>query len=171
MIEPMNLITSLEHFLTYLRLHKGRSMRTLEQYEFHLWRLFTYMDPGLSKDSSGKLWDHREIFIDRDSEKRGANREARGVIQKSCKMTVDEVTKHTIDGFRLDLSKDDLSVKTINAHIITFRSWLKYLKKQEIPCLDPTVLDLMKPPDREVTFLTTEEIVRFFEAIPRDDIQ
>jgi site-specific recombinase XerC len=43
----MNLIESLENFLTYLRLHKGRSMRTLEQYEFHLWRLFTYLDPSL----------------------------------------------------------------------------------------------------------------------------
>lgn len=33
------------------------------------------------------------------------------------------------------------------------------------------MLDLLKPPDREVTFLTNEEIARFFETIPRDDIQ
>ena len=43
----MNIIESLEKFLTYLRLHKGRSIRTLEQYEFHIWRFFTYLDPRL----------------------------------------------------------------------------------------------------------------------------
>lgn len=66
----MNLITSLENFLTYLRLHKGRSMRTLEQYEFHLWRLFTYIDPRLAKESDGEKRNHKEIFLDRDSQKR-----------------------------------------------------------------------------------------------------
>jgi integrase/recombinase XerD len=35
--------------------------------------------------------------------------------------------------------------------------------------LDPTVLDLLKPPDREVTFLTSEEIERFFDSITRED--
>jgi site-specific recombinase XerD len=43
---------------------------------------------------------------------------------------VEQITREDIDNFRLDLSKDGLSVKSINAHIITFRSWLKYLKKQ-----------------------------------------
>ncbi|MFZ2256255.1 MAG: hypothetical protein WAW59_00115 [Patescibacteria group bacterium] len=62
-------------------------------------------------------------------------------------------------------------MKTVNAHIITIRSWLKYLKKEEIGCLDPTVLDLMKVQDREVTFLTGEEIERYFAAIPRETIQ
>ena len=54
--------------------------------------------------------------------------------------------------------------------MITIRSWLKYLKKEEIDCVDPTSIDLMKAPDREVTFLTTDEIVRFFESIPRESI-
>lgn len=167
----MNLITSLENFLTYLRLHKGRSMRTLEQYEFHLWRLFTYIDPRLAKESDGEKRNHKEIFLDRDSQKRWENREAREIVRKICVIEVEQITKDDIDSFRLDLSKDDLSVKSINAHIITFRSWLKYLKKEWQKVLDPTMLDLMKPPDREVTFLTNEEIKRFFEAIPRDDIQ
>jgi site-specific recombinase XerD len=62
-------------------------------------------------------------------------------------------------------------VKTVNAHIITIRSWLKYLKKEQIDCLDPTTLDLMRVQDREVTFLTGEEIERYFASIPRETIQ
>jgi site-specific recombinase XerD len=62
-------------------------------------------------------------------------------------------------------------VKTVNAHIITIRSWLKYLKKEQIACLDPTTLDLMRAPDREVTFLTSEEVAIFFSTIARETIQ
>lgn len=167
----MNVIESLEKFLTYLRLHKGRSMRTLEQYEFHLWRFFVYLDPRLAKDDENILRNHREIFLDTHPEKRGENRKFRAELKNRILIQVEDISKDDIDAFRLDLSKDDLSVKTINAHIITFRSWLKYLKKEWLKVLDPTMLDLLKPPDREVTFLTNEEITRFFETIPRDDIQ
>ncbi len=51
-------------------------------------------------------------------------------LKSKTKLSVEDISKDDIDAFRLDLSKDELSVKTINAHIITFRSWLKYLKKE-----------------------------------------
>lgn len=116
-------------------------------------------------------WNHREIFLDNNPEKRGENRNIRTDLKKRCKLNVEDITKEDINEFRLNLSKDGLSVKSINAHIITFRSWLKYLKKEQIPCLDPTILDLIKPPDREVTFLTNEEIERFFSEIHRENLR
>ncbi|MBP9812724.1 tyrosine-type recombinase/integrase [Candidatus Gracilibacteria bacterium] len=170
----MNLIESLENFLTYLRLHKGRSMKTLEQYEFHLWRFFVFLDPSLAprkNDRGAFLWDHREVFLDSTPEKRAQNRQKRVELKGQCITRVEDITKHDIDSFRLELSKDELSVKTINAHIITYRSWLKFLKKEQVPCIDPTILDLLKPPDREVTFLTNDEILRFFESVQRETIQ
>lgn len=84
---------------------------------------------------------------------------------------IEDIKKEDFDEWRLSLADRGLSIKTVNAHIITIRSWLKYLKKEEIACLDPTTLDLMKVADREVTFLTNEEIARFFDAIPRETIQ
>jgi integrase/recombinase XerD len=163
----MQALLALENFLTYLRLHKGRSMRTLEQYEFHIWRLLSYLDPRLTKEEI----NHREIYLDLTPEKRMENRMIRIELMKKYPFEVEQITKEDINAFRLDLSKDNLSVKSINAHIITYRSWLKYLKKEQIASLDPTVLDLMKPPDREVTFLINEEIVRFFDIIGRTTIR
>ena len=116
-------------------------------------------------------WNHREIFLDNNPEKRGENRNIRTDLKKRCELNVEDITKEDVNEFRLNLSKDGLSVKSINAHIITFRSWLKYLKKEQIPCLDPTILDLIKPPDREVTFLTNEEIERFFSEIHRENLR
>ena len=91
--------------------------------------------------------------------------------KKSDEPTIESITKEDFDMWRLSLSDNGLSVKTVNAHIITIRSWLKYLKKEQVNCLDPTTLDLMKAQDREVTFLTSEEMGRFFESIDRDTIQ
>ena len=73
--------------------------------------------------------------------------------------------------WRLSLSDSGLSTKTVNAHIITMRSWLKYLKKEGIKSLDPTTLDLLKTTDRDVTFLTADEIEMFFKTIPQDNLQ
>lgn len=91
--------------------------------------------------------------------------------RKIEELTIESITKDDFDMWRLSLSDSGLSVKTVNAHIITIRSWLKYLKKEQIWCLDPTTLDLMRVQDREVTFLTGEEIERFFSAIQRETIQ
>jgi integrase/recombinase XerD len=91
--------------------------------------------------------------------------------KKYSEPTIEQITKEDFDAWRLSLSDSGLSVKTVNAHIITIRSWLKYLKKEQIGCLDPTALDLMRVTDREVTFLTNEEIERFFESIQRETIQ
>ena len=84
---------------------------------------------------------------------------------------IEDIKKEDFDTWRLSLADSGLRAKTVNAHIITMRSWLKYMKKQEINCLDPTTLDLMKVVEREVTFLTNEEIERFFESIERESIQ
>lgn len=84
---------------------------------------------------------------------------------------ISEIKKEDFDEWRLSLADSGLSTKTINAHIITIRSWLKYLKKEDINCVDPTMLDLVKTNDREVTFLTQEEIKKFFSEIRIDTIQ
>lgn len=166
----MNAFESLEKFLTYLRLHKWRSLRTLEQYEFHIWKFLTFLDPKAEKYPC-KEFDHKEVFLDSDAEKRWENREIRTALKKHSPLTIEDITKEDVDSFRLDLHKNGLSIKTTNAYMITLRSWFKYMKKEQFECIDPTIIDLMKVPDREVTFLTNEEIDRFFQSISQTEIQ
>lgn len=125
----MDSISALENFLTYLRLHKGRSLRTLEQYEFHLWRLFTFLDKNLREEKEIQK-NHRKIFLSDDEAHREKYRDIRRELRKKSQLQVEDIKKSDIDEFRMDLARDALSVKSINAHIITFRSWLKYLKKE-----------------------------------------
>lgn len=39
----MDIFSALHHFLVYLRLHKGRSRKTQEQYTFHILRFISYI--------------------------------------------------------------------------------------------------------------------------------
>ena len=52
--------------------------------------------------------------------------------KKISEPTIESITKEDFDLWRLSLADAGLSVKTVNAHIITIRSWLKYLKKEQI---------------------------------------
>jgi hypothetical protein len=165
----MPLLTSLQDFLIYLRLHKGRSRKTQEQYAFHIWRFICYMISGIEKHHPHSPLDFLPP-LDKDAAKNWKSPLIE-LAKTFREPVIEDIKKEDFDTWRLSLSDSGLSVKTVNAHIITIRSWLKYLKKEEIACLDPTTLDLMKVNDREVTFLTNEEITRFFEAMPRETIQ
>ena len=164
----MLIINSLSDFLVYLRLHKWRSRKTQEQYLFHIWRFIIWMIPEITKE---ELSIHDFLPpADKELMKKWKN-PLFDMAKKYNTCNIESITKEDFDNWRLSLSDSGLSVKTVNAHIITIRSWLKYLKKQQIACLDPTTLDLMKVDDREVTFLTQEEINRFFDIFPRETIQ
>ncbi len=175
----MSLIAALSNFLVYLRLHKGRSRKTQEQYTFHIWRFICYIIPELDKiqspllDETDKKIIHIHDFlppIDKEVVKNWRS-PLSSLSKQFPEPTIEQITKDDFDAWRLSLADSGLSVKTVNAHIITIRSWLKYLKKEQINSLDPTTLDLMRAVDREVTFLTSEEIEKFFDSINRDIIQ
>ncbi len=165
----MNIITAFDNFLIYLRLHKGRSPKTLEQYAFHIWRLIRWLEPRWAKNLPE--WVNHFLFLPHKNEQSSEKRSIMRDLIALFPATIESVKKEDIDAWRLELSDSGLTAKTVNAHIITIRSWLKYLKKEQIACLDPTTLDLMRVQDREVTFLTSEEIERYFTAIPRESIQ
>jgi site-specific recombinase XerD len=164
----MSLSNALYDFLVYLRLHKGRSRKTQEQYMFHIWRFIVWTLPEIQSEEVS-IHDFLPP-LDKDLVKHWKS-PLLDLWKKYPKPSIEEITKDDFDNWRLSLSDSGLSVKTVNAHIITIRSWLKYMKKQEIDCLDPTTLDLMKVIDREVTFLTSEEVQKFFEIIPSENIQ
>lgn len=163
----MNPLIALSNFLIYLRLHKGRSRKTQEQYAFHILRFIGWITrnpeilalrprdilPPLTKDKNHE-WHSPLSWL----------------AQAIREPLIESIAKDDIDLWRISLADSRLSIKTTNAHMITLRSWFKYLKKEGIQSIDPTVIDLIRAPDREVTFLTDEEIKRFFEAVPTDTL-
>lgn len=85
---------------------------------------------------------------------------------------VSEITKVTTDmirNYRIFLSRfeDDLgrtlSKKTQSYHIISLRSWLKWLVKNDLPVLQPEKIDIPKSESRSMKYLPVDQIERLFQ--------
>ncbi|MCB9798660.1 tyrosine-type recombinase/integrase [Candidatus Nomurabacteria bacterium] len=80
-------------------------------------------------------------------------------------ITGEDVRKYRLWLNRLiDVHGDELKKNTQNYHLIALRSFLKYLAKRDVKTLAPEKIELMKMPDREVTFLEQDEVFRLLEA-------
>ena len=82
----------------------------------------------------------------------------------------DDITGEEIRKYRLwlnrlvDVHGDPLRKNTQNYHLIALRSFLKYLAKRDIKTLAPEKIELMKMPDRQVSFLEGGDLNRILEA-------
>lgn len=81
-----------------------------------------------------------------------------------------DITAEAVRKYRLWLNRftDNhgklLKKNTQNYHLIALRSFLKYLAKRDVVALAPEKIELMKMPDREVSFLDTDDITRILQA-------
>ena len=71
---------------------------------------------------------------------------------------VNEIKPFDILHLRKELNDRDLSLKTVNYHIVALRSFFKFLVRSDVECISPEKLELSKIPPREVDFLMDEEI-------------
>ncbi|MBD3311363.1 MAG: tyrosine-type recombinase/integrase [Candidatus Magasanikbacteria bacterium] len=80
------------------------------------------------------------------------------------------VTAEDIRKYRLWLNKlidvhgEPLKKNTQNYHLIALRSFLKYLAKRDVKTLPPEKIELMKMPDRDITYLEGSDLHRLLEA-------
>ncbi|OGG59639.1 hypothetical protein A3C89_00275 [Candidatus Kaiserbacteria bacterium RIFCSPHIGHO2_02_FULL_50_50] len=85
---------------------------------------------------------------------------------------VTDVTAPKLREFRLWLNRLEssqaeegtLKKRTQNYHLIALRAFLKYLRKQDIKCVDPEVIELAKVPERMIDIISHEEVVRILDA-------
>jgi site-specific recombinase XerD len=81
-----------------------------------------------------------------------------------------DITAEDVRKFRLWLNRlvdhhgETLKKNTQNYHLIALRSFLKYLSKRDVHTLAPEKIELMKMPDREVSFLEGSDLNRILEA-------
>lgn len=80
-------------------------------------------------------------------------------------ITGEQVRKYRLWLNRLiDVHGEPLKKNTQNYHLIALRSFLKYLAKHDVETLAPDKIELMKMPDRDVTFLDGSDLNRILEA-------
>jgi len=121
-------------FLEYLEIERGRSNRTIKNYDFYLRRFSSFAKNPAPADVTRDLIHAYRLWLNRMESGR---------------------------------QREQLSKSTQNYHLISLRSFLKYLAKQGIATLASEQIELAKTPQRQVAFLEAEELDRLLIAPER----
>lgn len=128
-------------FLEYVEIEKGRSLKTVENYDHYLSRFLQFIktdDPGKITDTNVRefrLWLNRQP------------------------------TGHKKD------TGETLSKKTQNYYLIALRAFLKYLARQEIKSLPAERIELAKVNERQLDLITDVELGRLLASPSGSDLK
>lgn len=88
-----------------------------------------------------------------------------GTSKKPESITAEDIRKYRLWLNRLvDVHGESLKKNTQNYHLIALRAFLKYLAKRDIKTLSAEKIELMKMPDRDISFLEGGDLDRLLEA-------
>lgn len=138
----LNLQTLKRQYLEHLEVEKGRSLKTIENYERYLNRFFDFAkidDPaGITDDliREFRLWLNRQY-----------------------------------SGIKVSGQKETLKKKTQNYYLIALRSFLKYLRKRNVDSLSPERIDLAKTTERDLDLISSADLDRLLQAPSGSDIK
>jgi site-specific recombinase XerD len=136
----LTLLDLKRQFLEYIEIEKGRSLKTVENYDRYLSRFLGYCkltDPALLSDDI--LREYR-LWLNRQPGQRPAT--IKGKIAPT----------------------DTLKKKTQNYHLIALRAFLKYLARRGIKTLAPERIELAKVAERSLDLITPNELSRLIKA-------
>lgn len=136
---------ALKNFFDYLEIERGRSIKTRKVYERYLKNFLDFLSNYINKP--------------KDSIK------------------VEEISQEAVKEFRLFLNRkkspkgENLSKKTQSYYLITLRSFLKYLAKEEIKTLNPEKIELPKIEPREINVISYQELERLLEVPKKNSLK
>lgn len=136
-----------QEFLEYLEIEKGRSLKTVENYDRYLVRFFKQAEVKSPVDITDDAVRQYRLWLNRQS-------------ASSAKSHL--VAQKTTSGF------GTLKKNTQNYHLIALRVFLKYLARRSIPSLPPEKIELAKTAGRDLDLISEAELSRLIEMPNKD---
>lgn len=137
----MNLKQLERQFLEYVEVEKGRSLKTVLNYDHYLTRFLEYTKVTNPKDINDDVVRNFRLWLNRQST---GNNRATG---------------------------ETLSRKTQNYYLIALRAFLKYLARQGVSSMAPERIELAKVPERQIDFMSVQELTRLLSAPQGSDLK
>jgi site-specific recombinase XerD len=128
-------------FLEYIEIEKGRSLKTVENYDHYLSRFLEFTKNDDPEKISDTLVRDFRLWLNRQPLK------------------------------NLGKPDKTLGRKTQNYYLIALRAFLKYLARQEIKTLSPEKIELAKTPERSLDLITNEELKRLMNIPNRNELK
>ncbi len=129
-----------QQYLEYVEIEKGRSLKTVRNYDLFLTKFFnqskikTPDDINMNSVREFRLWLNRQ------------------------------------PGWKSHAGVQTLKKNTQNYHMIALRSFLKYLARNNIKSLAPDMIELAKVGQRHIDLITSDELRKLLAAPSGDDL-
>lgn len=130
----MDLQTLKRQFLEHIEIEKGRSVKTVENYDRYISRFLDFLQKKEPKDITESVMREYRLWLNRQST--GNNR----------------------------FKNETLKKKTQNYYLIALRAFLKFLAKRGFASLSPEYIELAKTPERSLDLISRDELKRLFDA-------
>jgi site-specific recombinase XerD len=135
-----------KEFLEYIEIEKGRSLKTVRNYDHYLMRFLEHTKVKNPKDITDEVIREFRLWLNRQT-----------VQQKKVS--------------RVTLGSETLKKKTQNYHLIALRMFLKYMLRRNITSLAPDRIELAKVPERSIDIITEDELDRLLVAPDGSDLK
>ncbi len=130
----MKLVELKRQFLEYLEIERGRSVKTIENYDRYLQKFFEFAKVDEPSQLTEELVRTFRLYLNRQPGTRAGNR------------------------------TEPMKRRTQNYYLIAVRAFLKYVRKRGIPSLSPETIELAKVPERSLDLITSAELDRLMKA-------
>lgn len=130
-----------QQFLEYVEIEKGRSIKTVENYDRYLTRFLSFAKVKTAEDIRLETVREFRLWLNRQS------------------------------GNRVDGAVATMKKKTQNYYLIALRSFLKFLAKRGVKSLSPEQIELAKVGERPLDLISPEELKRLLSAPKGDDLK
>jgi len=130
----MELLELKQQFLEHLEIERGRSTKTVENYDRYLKRFFTFSKAKLPQDITEKQVREFRLYLNRQA------------------------------GTKVGGKMESMKRKTQNYYLIALRAFLKFLRKRGVESMSPERIELAKVPERSLDLISTDELERLLKT-------
>ena len=141
MSETSELSRLKREFLEYTEIERGRSLKTVENYDRYLSRFLAHTKASSPADITDTMLREYRLWL---------NRQATG-----------HKAPHS----------ETLSKKTQNYYLIALRAFLKYLAKRSVQSISPEVIELAKVGERSLDLITPAELSRLLSSAEGSELK
>lgn len=130
----MELHEAKRQFLEYIEIERGRSVKTVENYDHYLEVFLTFAKVKQPGDLTEEMVREFRLWLNRQP------------------------------GTKVGGRRDSMKRRTQNYYLIALRAFLKYLRKRNIESLSPERIELAKVPERSLDLISPAELERLMAA-------
>lgn len=142
----MDINTLKQQFLEYLEIEKGRSLKTIENYDRYITSFLNWSKIKKPEQITDELVREYRLWL---------NRKPYGLKKRDT----------DING------EKNLKKKTQNYYLIALRSFLKYFIKRNVASLPPERIELARVSERFLEFISADELERFLNSPSGDSLK